>query len=154
KSKSCVLAALLLATPGCTSAPPNPQIESQIAYDHLISSSEVPGGEFPGGKGNQIVNMHLKIDQAGNVASIGQDCKTWVFSQKAVSIEQKCDRGPNVDLAIGFARKWKFKPFLINGHAEVVETDLQVEVYPPENMPKIHIQFPPVADWSTVRITL
>jgi Domain of unknown function (DUF6438)/Gram-negative bacterial TonB protein C-terminal len=84
------------------------------------------------------VELELVVDAAGAVVTV------------------EVTRGPDEfeKAAIAEAKSWSYKPFERDGKAVQAKFNENIQLLPPEKLPKVHVSFPEIHDWSSVRMTL
>ena len=87
----------------------------------------------------------ITIDVVANVA--GE-----VISAKAVPDGESLPEA--ITQAESLVRTLRFRPFERNGHAVAAKFQVMVSVLPRELKPALHVPFPKVRDWKTMKITL
>jgi len=86
----------------------------------------------------QAVGITVVVDVAGNVISIEPYSGPKEFYAPALSE----------------AKTWKYKPFLRNNQPVKVTFTEYIPILPEELLPTVHIPFPQIRDWNSLRITL
>lgn len=58
------------------------------------------------------------------------------------------------EAAVAEAKTWTYQPFERNGKAVPARFNDYVRLLPPEKLPEIHVTFPEIQDWNSLRMTL
>ena len=58
-----------------------------------------------------------------------------------------------VDLTL-LCQTWKYKPFERNGHPVAGKVRESVDILPIREHPEVHVPFPEIRDWNSLRMTL
>jgi ankyrin repeat protein len=84
------------------------------------------------------IELELVVDASGAVVTV------------------EVTRGPDEfeKAAIAEAESWNYKPFERDGKAVPAKFSEYIRLLPPEKIPSIHVPFPEIRDWNSLRMTL
>jgi ankyrin repeat protein len=134
-----VAALLLLSHPGMAQQNGVVKIPNVEVAEHRIGEHEPL--RLSGREGEhffQAVELELIVSRNGEVLSA-------TVTREIVGFDA---------LAIAEAKTWHYKPFERNGQPVMAKLSEYVAVLPPEKRPKVHVAFPRIRDWNSLRITL
>lgn len=86
----------------------------------------------------RTITLEVTVDVSGQVLAV------------------EASRGPDEfrEAAIAEAKTWTYRPFERNGKAVPAKFTDYVRLLPPEKLPSIHVPFPEIQDWNSLRVTL
>jgi hypothetical protein len=142
-SRSVLVASVLAGTQVQSQQPANPSAAPVTVTDYREVASHHLGSTNPIRVLEQL-SIFESIELSMTVDASGQ-----VLAAEAI-------RGPAEfrDAAIAEAKTWTYKPFQRNGKAVLAKFTHFVRLLPPEKLPKVHVPFPEIRDWNSLRMTL